>query len=65
MMTGIQSRIKGRFERRRRSYSDPTNRKWENEAGVCWEFGLVNSTIQTIWKTELKVLVRLNGMDRE
>ena len=24
----------------------------KNKADVCWEFGLVKSTIQTIWKTE-------------
>ena len=33
------------------------------KADWCREFGLVNSTIQT--ETEPKLLVRLNGMDRE
>jgi len=46
--------------------SDKTNRKWfKKEADVCREFGLVNSKIQTIWKTEPKFLVRLNENDRE
>jgi hypothetical protein len=36
-----------------------------DEADVCREFGLVNSTIQTIRKTERKLLVHLNRTDRE
>jgi hypothetical protein len=31
----------------------------------CREFGIVNSTIQTICKNRTKLLVLLNGMDRE
>jgi hypothetical protein len=35
------------------------------EADLCREFGLVNSTIHTIWKTESKLLERSKGKDRE
>jgi hypothetical protein len=46
--------------------SDEANRKWfKKEAGVCWEFYLVNSKIQTIWaKTEPKLIVGLKETDR-
>ena len=32
----------------------------KKKTNVCWEFGLVNATIQMIWKNETKLLVRLN-----
>jgi len=38
--------------------SDKTNRKlFKKEAGVCREFGLVNSKIQTIWKKKNKIKI--------
>jgi len=37
----------------------------KKKADVCLELSLVNSMIQTIWKTEPKLLVHLNGMDCE
>jgi hypothetical protein len=42
-------------------------REMENGWGadVCWEFGLVNPTIQTICTSRSKLVVRLNGTDRE
>jgi hypothetical protein len=32
------------------------------KADVCREFGLVNSTVQTIWKIKHKLLMHLNKM---
>ena len=37
----------------------------KTEADVCWEFDFVKATIQTTWKTETKLLVCLNGKERE
>ena len=37
----------------------------KKKAGVCREFGLLNSMTQAIRKTEPKLLARLNRMDRE
>ena len=46
--------------------SDMTNEKNEKQkADVCRKFGLVNSTVQTIWKDSTKLLVRVNRMDQE
>ena len=45
--------------------SDKTNRKWTEKADACRKFGLVNSTIQNIWKTEPKLLVYFNRTDRK
>jgi hypothetical protein len=28
----------------------------KTKANVCWEFGLINSTIQLIWKNRTKVI---------
>lgn len=35
----------------------------KNKADGCWEFGLLNSNVQTVWKTEIKLLVFLNRTD--
>ena len=37
----------------------------KKKAGVCKIFGLVNSTIQTIVKTESKLLVHLNKTNKD
>jgi transposase-like protein len=37
----------------------------KKKADVCREFGLINSTIQMIWKTEPELLVRLKRSDQE
>jgi len=29
---------------------------WKKKTGVRWEYGLVNSTIQTIWKNRTKII---------
>jgi len=42
-------------QRRRKSYSDTTNIEWKKEADGCREFGIINSTIQTIWKNRTKI----------
>jgi hypothetical protein len=34
-------------------------------AGMCREFGVVNSTIQTIWKNITKIMSKSEGMDQE
>jgi hypothetical protein len=39
------------FERLRKRQSDTTDRKWKKKAGVCREFGPVNSTIETTGKS--------------
>ena len=55
-------------ERRRKSESDIRNAnvgRGGAEADVCREFGPENSKIQTIWRTEPKLLVRLNRTDRK
>lgn len=28
----------------------------KNKADVCWEFGLINSTYQKIWKNRIKII---------
>ena len=33
---------------------------WKNKSDFCRKFGLVNSTVETIWKNRPKLLVRLN-----
>jgi len=35
------------------------------KADMFWEFDIVKTKIQTIWKTEQKLLACLNGKDRE
>jgi transposase-like protein len=37
----------------------------KKKAALCREFGQVNITIKTVWKTEPKLLVGLNRTDRE
>jgi inactivated superfamily I helicase len=37
----------------------------KKKADVCREFGLVNSTVQTIWKNETELSALLNKMDHE
>ena len=32
----------------------------KKKANLCWEYGLVNSTIQTIWKTRTKIISPLD-----
>jgi len=36
--------------------SDTANRKWTEKADACRKFGLVNSTIQKIWKNGTKII---------
>jgi len=33
-----------------------TNRKWKKKADVCQEFGIVNYTIQMVWKKIRKII---------
>jgi len=35
------------------------------KADMYWEFDILKATVQTIWKTEPKLLVCLNGKDGE
>jgi hypothetical protein len=37
----------------------------KRESEGCWEFDLVNSSIQTSWKNRTEVLVHLNRTDGE
>jgi hypothetical protein len=34
------------------------------KADVCWEFGIIYSTIQTIRKNRTKIISAFDGMDR-
>jgi len=33
-----------------------TNKKWKKKADVCQKFGIVNSTIQMVWKKRRKII---------
>jgi hypothetical protein len=50
----IHTQNKG-TEHQRKSWSD-TIGNGKKKANRCWEFGLVNSMIQTIWKISTKII---------
>jgi hypothetical protein len=45
--------------------SDWRNGKWEKAGDICKKFGVVNSTIQKIWKNNTKIISKFERMDQE